>query len=87
LTSSQFHPKKDGVPWEYRGTPVQPLGDKQKFYDDFMKGCYDRYQKGKSGGICDATGRGRVAMSLDQPKDMKNYTENGFKKIRTTPAV
>jgi len=80
-------PENNKVPWKYIGMPVQPLGNKQKFYDDFMQGCYDHYQKGKKGGVCDATERGRVTMSLDQPKDMQNYTENGFKKIKTPPAV
>eukprot|EP00555_Chaetoceros_dichaeta_P002645 CAMPEP_0198249708 /NCGR_PEP_ID=MMETSP1447-20131203/1137_1 /TAXON_ID=420782 /ORGANISM="Chaetoceros dichaeta, Strain CCMP1751" /LENGTH=490 /DNA_ID=CAMNT_0043934395 /DNA_START=116 /DNA_END=1588 /DNA_ORIENTATION=+ len=80
-------PENNAVPRKYEGMPVQPLGNKQKFYDDFMQGCYDEYQKGKKGGICDATERGRVSMSLDQPKDMTNYTENGFKKIKTPDAV
>jgi len=77
----------NSVPREYDGMPVQPLGDKKKFYDDFMQGCYDKYQKGKNGGICDATERDRVAMSLRQPKDMQNYTENGFKLIKTPEKV
>jgi len=80
-------PENNPVPKEYIGMPVQPLGDKQRFYDDFMQGCYDKYQKGKPGGTCDATERDRVAMSLRQPKDMQNYTENGFKKIKTPPKV
>jgi len=80
-------PENNPVPKKYAEMPVQPLGNKQKFYDDFMQGCYDKYQKGKKGGICDATERGRVDMSLVQPKDMTNYTDIGFKKIKTPPAV
>jgi len=80
-------PENNAVPSEYEGMPVQKLGDKQKFYDDFMQGCYDMYQKGKKGGICDATERDRVSMSLRQPKDMQNYTENGFKLIKTPEKV
>lgn len=63
-------PENNPTPKEYRGMPLQKLGNKKKFYDDFMQGCYDKYQKGKNGGMCDATEKDRVAMSLRQPKDM-----------------
>ena len=61
-------PDSNPTPSKYHGMPVQPLGDVKKFYDHFMQGCYDEYQKGKSGGMCDSTESGRVAMSLRQPK-------------------
>jgi hypothetical protein len=44
-----------------------------------MKGCYKQYSKGE----CDATERARLEMSLAQPKTQHNYTEIGFKKIKT----
>jgi len=37
--------------------------------------------------MCDSTERDRVAMALRQPSNMQNYTEYGFKKIKTPPAV
>jgi len=80
-------PENNPTPTKYRGMPIQKLGNKKEFYEDFMQGCYDKYQQGKSGGTCDATEHDRVKMSLNQPKDMTNYTEIGFKKIRTPPKV
>jgi len=80
-------PDNHPVPKEYKDMPIQRLGNKKEFYRNFMQGCYDEYQKGKKGGMCDATEHDRVAMSLRQPKQMTNYTEVGFKKIRTPPAV
>merc|ERR1711862_263676 len=38
---------------------------------------------GKKGSACDSVERDRIEMSLNQPQSMKNYTEMGFKKIRT----
>mmetsp|Transcript_13775 Transcript_13775/g.27488 ORF Transcript_13775/g.27488 Transcript_13775/m.27488 type:complete len:529 (-) Transcript_13775:82-1668(-) len=67
-----------------KGTP-QPLGNKQAMYDNFMNGCRKHY--GKRGRMCDSTEDDRVRMSLDQPRNMVNYTDLGFKKIRCPPAL
>lgn len=76
-------PENNPTPRKYRGMPVQPLGDKQAFYDNFIKGCEKKYSKGP----CRSTERDRVAMSLRQPQAMTNYTEVGYKKIKTPPEV
>lgn len=68
------------TPAKFAGTPVQPLGDRQKFYDDFIQGCVKHY--GKKGNRCISTEKDRVDMSLRQPQSMQNYTEIGYKKIR-----
>ena len=62
-----------------------PLGDRQKFYNDFMDGCRSHY--GNGGAACDNVEEGRISMSLAQPAQMQNYTEMGFKKIRAPEAV
>ena len=78
-------PANNPTPPEYEGMPLQPLGNKQKFYDDFLQGCRDYYKKYKH--ACDSTERDRVAMSLRQPHSMQNYTDIGFKKIKTPEKV
>lgn len=59
------------------------LGDKQAFYDDFLEGCKKKYP----GGSCQVTERDRVDMGLRQPSSMQNYTDIGFKKIKTPEKV
>jgi len=61
------------------------LADRQAVYDEYIEGCRKKYEK--RGGACDASEDGRIDMSLSQPKSMQNYTDLGFKKIRTPPKV
>lgn len=61
------------------------LPDRQNIYNTYMEGCREKYPKPV--GTCDDSEEGRVDMSLDQPKAMQNYTDLGFKKIRTPPQV
>jgi hypothetical protein len=91
-TSSNFawlphniNPEEHPVPETYRGMPVQPLGDRQKIYEEAMQGCRDYYQE--RGYMCDATEESRIESNLRQPSQMTNYTELGFKKIRTPTAL
>ena len=56
------------IPSKHYGRPIQPLGDRQKFYEDFMKGCHEYY--GKKAGACDQVESDRIAMSLRQPQSM-----------------
>jgi len=69
------------IPAKYSHKSIQRLGDKNDFYNKFMKGCRDKYTKGRKG-ICDYTEEDRVAMTRRQPSGMINYTDTGFKKIR-----
>jgi prolyl 4-hydroxylase len=59
-------------------TTNNPLGDKQKFYDELISGCVERYNQEKEGhgNRCLDNERDRVAMSLRQPKSMYNYVSN-----------
>ena len=61
------------------------LPDRQAIYDEYLEGCRQKYPKPK--GICEDSEDGRIDMSLDQPKSMQNYTDIGYKKIKTPPKV
>mmetsp|Transcript_129447 Transcript_129447/g.192704 ORF Transcript_129447/g.192704 Transcript_129447/m.192704 type:complete len:454 (+) Transcript_129447:232-1593(+) len=74
------------TPDEYKGIPVQPLGDKKSFYDGLIQGCQDYYGE-KKGRHCLANEIDRVQMSLRQPKGMVNYTKNGYTKMRAPENV
>lgn len=78
-------PQNNPTPPEYAGMPIQWLGNKQEQYDKMIKGCSVKYPKPK--GICAQVELDRVQMALRQPSSMQNYTDLGFKKIRTPPAV
>ena len=52
-----------------------PLGDRQKFYDEFMDGCREHYGGKRGSTACDVTEEDRVAMSLRQPASMQVSTE------------
>ncbi len=78
-------PANNPTPPEYVGMPIQPLGNVKKRYEETMANCTKKYPKPK--GVCEETEMDRVAMSLRQPQSMQNYTEMGFKKIKTPPAV
>ena len=47
------------------------LGDRKKFYEDYMDGCREYY--GKKGDRCDITEVDRLAMSKRQPRSMVGY--------------
>jgi len=63
----------------------QPLGDRQKLYDDFMAGCRRHYSGNSQ--ACDITEEDRVEMSVRQPASMQNYTSTGFKKVQAPANV
>lgn len=47
------------TPKEFVDVPVQPLGDRQKVYDDFLQSCIDAFGKSK-GRRCRDTGERKV---------------------------
>lgn len=73
-------PERHPTPAQYEGMVVQPLGNRQAFYDDFINGCVKAF--GAKGRRCLETEQDRFEMSLRQPQSVQNYTEIGFKKIR-----
>ncbi|KAL7556161.1 hypothetical protein ACA910_006268 [Epithemia clementina (nom. ined.)] len=76
-------PANHPVPPEYQGMPIQYLGDRQSFHDEYMRGCGEKFGVER----CAANERERVDMSLRQPQSMYNYTEMGFTKIRAPDHV
>ena len=62
------------VPKEYQNMVLQPLGDKQAFYKDYLQGCVDTY--GKKGSRCRQTEIDRIEMTLRQPQSMQNYVSS-----------
>jgi len=73
------------TPPEYKDMPIQPLGNRQVFYNNMIQDCIDFY--GDKGDRCITHERDRVDMNLRQPQSMRNYTETGFKKIQAPQNV
>jgi prolyl 4-hydroxylase len=66
---------------------IQPLGDRQKFHNDMMQGCVDKYATQNKGNRCWENERDRIQMGLRQPQSMVNYTTMGFQKIKAPKDV
>jgi hypothetical protein len=82
LPHNEF-PEENPTPDEYEDQPLQPLGDRQQFYSDMIRGCVDFYGGPTIGGDQRLGNEGdRVAMNLRQPQSMVNYTTLGFTKIK-----
>jgi hypothetical protein len=64
-------------PREYEDMVIQPLGDRQIFYKNFLESCKTHF--GNRGNRCIQNEHDRISMSLRQPQSMQNYTELGFK--------
>jgi len=80
-------PKHYPAPLKYQDMPIQPLGDRQAFYETFLESCEKYYKEKKGQGLCSSTEENRIYQSLKQPSSMQNYTDIGFKKIRTPDRV
>ena len=52
-------------------------------YAKTMTGCYEKYSKKE----CDATESRRMQMNMYQPSRQHNYTNVGFKKVRTPEKI
>ena len=70
-----------------RPDTVNRLGSQHRlsFYENYLAGCVSHY--GKDGEKCVWNEEGRIEMNLNQPKDMHNYTNAGFAKIRAPDEV
>lgn len=73
------------TPSKYRGMAIQPLGDKQGFYEEFVDSCVKHF--GTKGKRCIQTESDRIEMALRQPQSMQNYTASGFKKIKAPESI
>jgi prolyl 4-hydroxylase len=81
------HNTQENVPTpnKYKGSPIQPLGDRHSVYLAHLKACRAKYPGEDS--MCDVFENDRILMNRRQPMSMQNYTEIGFKKIRAPDAV
>eukprot|EP00535_Pseudo-nitzschia_heimii_P007192 CAMPEP_0197175064 /NCGR_PEP_ID=MMETSP1423-20130617/1386_1 /TAXON_ID=476441 /ORGANISM="Pseudo-nitzschia heimii, Strain UNC1101" /LENGTH=595 /DNA_ID=CAMNT_0042624125 /DNA_START=60 /DNA_END=1847 /DNA_ORIENTATION=- len=59
------------------------LDDRQRFYDEYMEGCYRKYSKGD----CDEEELDRHVSNRDQPRSMVNMTSTGYTKRRAPPEL
>jgi prolyl 4-hydroxylase len=75
------------IPRSLQGSPLQPLGDRQSFYDDNIQGCLRHYAPTGADRRCLSNEIVRVNMNLRQPKSMVNYTELGYTKIKAPDEV
>lgn len=57
------------TPSEYRDMPLQPLGNRQKIYDDFLQSCADHFKE--KGSRCYESEIARIEMGLRQPQSMQ----------------
>ena len=63
-------PVHHDIPPKYKDMPVQPLGDRQTYYDEFLNGCKEKW--GASGAArCQQNEDDRIAMTLRQPQSMQ----------------
>ena len=59
------------VPQKYKDMVLQPLGDKQSFYNNYINGCKEKF--GRKGARCEQNELDRIAMTFRQPQSMQNY--------------
>jgi hypothetical protein len=57
------------TPPEYANMPINPLGNRQAAYDDFIQGCVKHF--GSRGQRCIETEKDRFDMTLRQPQSMQ----------------
>lgn len=57
------------IPHMYTSMPVQPLGNRAKFYEEYMSACRDKYRD--KGYLCDLNEEIRVEMNMRQPRSMQ----------------
>jgi hypothetical protein len=63
------------APDHFHDEPIQPLGNRQHVYREFMHGCARKYHRRPHDDACLAYEQDRIAMNLRQPRSMVNYTE------------
>jgi hypothetical protein len=56
-------------PRMYEDMEIQPLGDRQSFYNDYIGGCLEKF--GARGSRCKQNELDRMSMSLRQPQSMQ----------------
>ena len=74
------------TPSKYKNMPINPLGDRQTFYNNYINGCKTAAGMFKAH-VCTYNDEDRIEMLLRQPQSMQNYTDIGFKKIKAPKSL
>lgn len=80
-------PENNPMPEQYKDMPIQPLGDRQSFYNEYIQGCRDYWKEDGKDHLCDEYEIQRLEHNTDQIPSMVNYTDVGYKKIRAPEHV
>jgi prolyl 4-hydroxylase len=76
-------PENNPTPEQYKDMPIQPLGDKQSFYDQFMQRWRESLiEEGADPEYADNEEYERILGNLEQPAIVVNFTSTGYTKIR-----
>ncbi len=75
------------TPDEYKNMPIQPLGDRLGFYQEYMQGCRDHWRETEGDTICYDNDLERLHHNTVQIPSMVNFTDVGYKKIRAPEHV
>jgi len=76
-----LNPGEVPTPQEFEGISVQVCGDRYKFYEEYMQGCRDHWEE--KAYACDNVESDRIKQNINQPQSMVNFTETGYKKMKT----
>jgi len=60
---------------------------KLKLYYEYISGCQNKYQMVNKAHECSNNEDERLALNLNQPREMTNYTDIGFKKVRLSDEI
>jgi hypothetical protein len=81
-------PNRNPTPPEYKDMPLQVLGDRQAFYNNYIDGCKKYWdENGGEGHLCKEYEAQRLDHNTDQIPSMVNFTDIGYKKIRAPEHV
>ena len=76
-------PNSNPTPDPFKGMPIQPLGNRQEFYNQFVEEVRQAYiDEGLDPDDFDEIEEDRIKSNNEQPMISVNFTETGFKKIR-----
>jgi hypothetical protein len=78
-------PSNHPLPARYEKMPLQPLGNRQATYLQYLDGCRSAYTPSTNSYSCDDFEYDRMVMNRRQPQSMVNLTKTGFQKIRAPP--
>eukprot|EP00586_Coscinodiscus_wailesii_P007067 CAMPEP_0172491412 /NCGR_PEP_ID=MMETSP1066-20121228/22226_1 /TAXON_ID=671091 /ORGANISM="Coscinodiscus wailesii, Strain CCMP2513" /LENGTH=199 /DNA_ID=CAMNT_0013260453 /DNA_START=131 /DNA_END=727 /DNA_ORIENTATION=+ len=76
-------PVNNPTPPEHAGVTIQPMPGRMEFYKEFLRGCAVQFDRD----ACDYQELERTHTSYHQAIHMKNFTANGFHKMKMPPEL